>query len=397
VRIGLRQIANVALLGAVSTVAVLWAVLGLAEVRLDDPKVVTVHLVRSGGALAGGEVTYLGVPVGTVARSRLTPSGVELRLSVRPKGPMAAELRADVRQKSALGEIYVDLAPARPGAPVGDPHGAVVPVERATVPRPISTLLHEADAILTDVRGEDLAAVVDGLSGVVGHEADLRALFAGAADLGEVLGRRSAELGELLAASATLAEALDRHRHALGGAVSGYARLGQVLAARRAELGRILAAGGDLGDAGSDLLARTRQDLDGVLAGLDVTFRNLADRPGKVAEIVDLVPAMVDRFGRTFEGGYFWLSAGGATPFFPGYQPRYGVPIYGTGLNLDRIFIPTVAQRIDVDLGGRPPVGFVRLLGPEDSAVAAASPAGFLAVQAREQQRLERAQPAVTP
>jgi hypothetical protein len=38
-----------------------------------------------------------------------------------------------------------------------------------------------------------------------------------------------------------------------------------------------------------------------------------------------------------------------------------------------------------------------RLLGPEDSAVAASSPLGFLAIQEREQERMAAAGPAVAP
>jgi hypothetical protein len=85
---------------------------------------------------------------------------------------------------------------------------------------------------------------------------------------------------------------------------------------------------------------------------------------------------MISRFGYTFEGGNFWLSAGGGTVFFPGYQPRYGVPVYGSGLRIDRIIAPTLAQRITVDLGGSPVAGIIQLLGPEDSAAAASDPGG---------------------
>jgi phospholipid/cholesterol/gamma-HCH transport system substrate-binding protein len=398
VRLGVRQLVNALLVGAVGLVAMIWSIAGLAQLRpFDEPATVVVRVARSGGALPGSEVTYLGVPVGKVTSARLAPDAVVLRLAVEPKGPMAKELRADVRTKSALGEPYVDLAPARPGVPAGDPDGAVIPLERTTVPRPLSVVLERADALLHDVDPADLRAVIDGASGVVGHEQALRDLVTNGADVAEVVARRRNDLGQLLGSAATLTAALDTHRDELGAAITGFARLGDVLARRTGELQSILDEGGRLGTDGSDLLARSRPDLDGVLAGLDATFGNLARRPDKLREIVDLVPTMIDRFGRTFEGGSFWLSAGGATPFAPGYQPRYGVPIYGKGFNVDRIFLPSVAQRIDVDLGGRPPSEVYRLLGPEDSAVAANSPLGFLAIQEREQERMAEAGPAVAP
>jgi phospholipid/cholesterol/gamma-HCH transport system substrate-binding protein len=394
VRLGLRQLVNALLIGAIGLVAMIWSVAGLARFRpFDDPATVVVHVARSGGALSGSEVTYLGVPVGTVKSARLAEDAVVLRLAVEPKGPMASELRADVRTKSALGEPYVDLSPARAGLPTGDPDGSVVPLERTTVPRPLASLLERADALLKDMRPDDVRAVIDGASGVVGHENDLRDLIASGADVAEVTARRRAELGQLIGDGAALAAALDTHRDELGAAISGYARLGDVLAGRKGDLESILDQGGRFGTEGSDLLARARPDLDGVLAGLEVTFGNLARRPGKLSEIVDLVPTMVDRFGRTFEGGYFWLSAGGATPFVPGYQPRYGVPIYGKGFNIDRIFVPSIAQRIDVELGGQQPAGYYSILSPEDAELATSGPAGFLAVQQREEKRLGAARP----
>src|SRR5581483_6993544 len=126
---------------------------------------------------------------------------------------------------------------------------------------------------------------------------------------------------------------------------------------------------------GAGLVADIRDDLDGVLAGLDTVTGELARRPGRVAEIARLTPLMITRF---------WLTAGGASPFFPGFQPRYGVPIYGQGLRIDRIVAPSIAQRVVVDLGGQQPAAAYRLLGPDDSAVAASSPAALLAVQQRE-------------
>ncbi|TMK86467.1 MAG: MCE family protein, partial [Actinobacteria bacterium] len=70
-----------------------WAAVGLAGIRFDKPKTITVRMAQTGGALPGAEVTYLGIPIGKVGSAHLTPDAVELKLTVRPKGPMAKELR----------------------------------------------------------------------------------------------------------------------------------------------------------------------------------------------------------------------------------------------------------------------------------------------------------------
>src|SRR5438477_9106937 len=113
-RFGKRQLANVILVAVISVVAIAWAAVGLAGIRFDKPKRVTVHMAQTGGALPGSEVDYLGVPVGKVSKTKVVPGAVELELAIRPKGPMPNELRADVIQKSSLGEPFLDLAPADP-------------------------------------------------------------------------------------------------------------------------------------------------------------------------------------------------------------------------------------------------------------------------------------------
>lgn len=396
-RIGARQVVNLVLAAVVGLVATLWAVIGLARVRpFDHPKTVRASFSSSGGALPGAEVTYLGVSVGRVAGVHLRADSVELRLTIRPKGPMARDLRADVRQKSALGEPYVDLSPASPHATIGDPDGAVVPLSRTTVPKPLNTLLTSADRLLSDLQPGDLGRAIDGASGIVGHESDLRQLISGAATIAEVVGRRHAQMGVLIADAAKLTATLDAHRADLASATQGWARVSEVLGRHTEELATILDKGGDVGTDGAAILARARPDFEGFLAGLDVTFHNLAIRPTKVRETIDLAPLMITNFGRTFEGGNFWLSAGGASPFFPGYQPRYGVPIYGTGLRLDRIFLPTIAQRIDVDLGGAGML--IRLLPPDDARAAIdGGPSVIQRLQERERVKLERGGPRATP
>src|SRR3546814_8912502 len=100
-----------------------WAVVVLAGLRLfgDDRFIVQAVVSRAAGALPGAEVTYLGQSVGTVDRSEFVKEGILLTMDVELPDEVAPVLRADVRQKSALGEPYVGLGPAQadPDAPAG--------------------------------------------------------------------------------------------------------------------------------------------------------------------------------------------------------------------------------------------------------------------------------------
>ncbi|MDY7104666.1 MAG: MCE family protein [Actinomycetota bacterium] len=397
-RLNARTVINVLVVFAVGASALVWAVVGLAGLRLFGDERVTVQAVvtRAAGALPGAEVTYLGQSVGTVNRSEFVDDGILLTMDVDLPDEVAAVLRADVRQKSALGEPYVDLGPAQadPDAdaseeevvplawsagrvPAQELDGVRIPRERTSVPAELGQLLSDADALLGDLNPKALGDFVDGSAAIVGNEENLRRILRSGAVVAETIRGRSAEIDSLVANAAQLSETLDASRGDVQGALDGFSELGAVLADRTEQLESILERGSTLATEGSRLIADTRPEVDGVLSGLDATFETLADRPTKVREILTLTPLMIDRFGKTFEGGYFWLGAA-HVPFVPG-TPRLGVPVTGKGLRIDRIFAPSVAQKITVDLEamGMPQFGVVQLLPSEQIGAAAQEPGGL--------------------
>jgi phospholipid/cholesterol/gamma-HCH transport system substrate-binding protein len=405
-----RHLVNLILVGVIGVVAIAWAAVGLAGIRFDKPKTITVRMAQTGGALPGAEVAYLGIPVGKVSSARLTPDAVELKLSVRPKGPMARDLRADVRQKSSLGEPFVNLSPVTPPqngmslAASANPDKMVIPVDRTSAPAPLYNLLGNLNNVLVNMNPADLSGLSQGLSGLVGHENDIRNGLAAWAQIGDTLGRHHAELGDLLSASAQLTSALDANRDQLSGAISGYAALGQTLARHTGELEDILKKGAEFGTVGNALLTEANAPLkEGVLPGLDTTFHTMASRPTKVRESMFWVPEFMEKVGYVLDGTTMNIGVGNSFPLFPTYQPNMAVPIYGEGLRLDKIFLPTVAQKIELDLsppqgmqGQAPPV-MLRILSPEEAAKAMQSPADLAQVQQAEQNKIMTEGPSETP
>lgn len=382
-----KQLANIAVVTVLGLAATLWAVFGLAHVSFTKPKTVRVQLASSGGALPGAEVTYLGVPVGRVSSAKLVADALELKLEVRPKGPMPRDLKATVRQKTALGEPYVDLAPARNGEPAGDPDGVVIPTSRTQVPRTLDQLLEQADQVLADVDPKDLTILVDAGSGLAGHEADLKAITEAGARIGDVLSRRRAELGDLLTSSAGLVQTMDANRDAIAGSLSAGARLTQVFASHADQLVKIMDTAGDIGEAGGDLLRSSRADMNGVLAGLDASTRPLATHPQKADEILTLVPPYLQGIAKTFSDGLAWSSDGGtlAGP----YQPLYALPLDGKGLQIEDLFVPSLMGKIKGDFNGSNPGGALLLLTPEQFRRASSSPEAYEQVKAEALARLK--------
>lgn len=121
---------------------------------------VTVQLPTSGGLYDRGNVTYRGTEVGRVQSVRLTEAGVEADLLLRSDIKIPADLRAEVHSQSAIGEQYVALLPYGDGPPFLA-NGAVIPIDRTSVPPPVDSLLDSLNNGLDAIPGDNLQTVVD--------------------------------------------------------------------------------------------------------------------------------------------------------------------------------------------------------------------------------------------
>ena len=78
---------------------------------------VKLELPATGGLYRFSNVTYRGVQVGKVTAVGLTANGAEATLSLDTSPKIPADLQAEVRSVSAVGEQYVDLRPRTDSAP----------------------------------------------------------------------------------------------------------------------------------------------------------------------------------------------------------------------------------------------------------------------------------------
>ncbi|RDI66210.1 MCE family protein [Nocardia pseudobrasiliensis] len=122
---------------------------------------VTVKLVATGGLYPTANVAYRGTNIGKVDEVRLTPDGVDAKLSINSDYKVPADVDAYVKSVSAVGEQYVDLVPtASPhGGNLGD--GSVIPVERTKLPQDVGAMLDQADRLLSTVADTKLRQLID--------------------------------------------------------------------------------------------------------------------------------------------------------------------------------------------------------------------------------------------
>ena len=144
---------------------------------------VRVELARSGGLFERAEVTYRGVTVGRVREVEFHRDGVTAVLTIDDEWRIPASLTANVHNRSAVGEQYVDLVPTRDGGPfLAD--GDVVTVADTTTPVSTAELLVAVDAFLRSVPRRDLSVVIRELDTTFsGAGRDLRALIRNSATI----------------------------------------------------------------------------------------------------------------------------------------------------------------------------------------------------------------------
>ena len=122
---------------------------------------VTLELPETGGLYPRGNVTYRGSQVGRVEEVGLTDRGtVEAKLSLTSDVPIPADLDAAVHSQTAVGELFVELTPrSAEGPELRD--GDVIPLDRATVPMDVNTLLDATNRGLQAIPGDNLRTAVD--------------------------------------------------------------------------------------------------------------------------------------------------------------------------------------------------------------------------------------------
>jgi phospholipid/cholesterol/gamma-HCH transport system substrate-binding protein len=133
----------------------------LDQYLVDDSYLVSANFAESGGIFVGAEVTYRGVGVGRVDDMELSEGGVDVKMQIdHATDSIPSDVRAVVANRSAVGEQYVDLQPARRGSPYLE-DGARIPRDRTETPLKTTTLLTNLDQMVNSVGRDDLRTVVE--------------------------------------------------------------------------------------------------------------------------------------------------------------------------------------------------------------------------------------------
>jgi virulence factor Mce-like protein len=287
VRIQLAIFAIVGIVGVV--VMVLWYIqaptlLGIGKMT------VTLKLPATGGLYRFSNVTYRGVQIGKVTAVGLTPHGAEATLSLDTSPKIPADLQAEVRSISAVGEYYVDLRP-RTDSPPYLHDGSVIAKDSTTIPQPIGPVLDQSSALINSFPKGKLGTLLDeSFKAFNGAGYDFGSLFDSSAQVsGDLNGvsdqarRLTEDTGPFLDAQAQTAGQIRLWARSLAG-VTGQ------LAKNDPQIRTLLEQGPGAFDEASKLLDQVKPTLPVLLANLTTVGQIAVTYHASIEQVLVLLP-----------------------------------------------------------------------------------------------------------
>ncbi|MCK0176620.1 MULTISPECIES: MCE family protein [Mycobacteriaceae] len=122
--------------------------------------IVKVELPSSGGLYQFSNVTYRGSQVGKVTAVTLTENGAEATLSLDGSARIPADLEAEVRSVSAVGEQYVELLPRTDQPPYLE-DGSVIAMADTKIPQAVGPMLDQVNALVSTIPKDTLSQLLD--------------------------------------------------------------------------------------------------------------------------------------------------------------------------------------------------------------------------------------------
>lgn len=125
---------------------------GKINVKMDLP--------AAGGLYRFSNVTYRGVQIGKVTDIKLTEDGAEATLTLDRSPKVPADLQADVRSVSAVGEQYVDLRPRTDSGPFLT-DGSVIAKDNTSIPQEVGPMLDQVSNLVNSIPEDRISDLLD--------------------------------------------------------------------------------------------------------------------------------------------------------------------------------------------------------------------------------------------
>jgi virulence factor Mce-like protein len=254
----------------------------------------TAYFARGVSLYAGSDVRVLGLPAGKIDRIAIAGTRVRVDMTIRKDVPLPDGVQATLIPVSLIGERYVQLFPAwTEGTPrVAD--GAVIPLERTSIPvepdEALAALKRFLDSLDPDATGRLITNLADDLDG---NGEALNGALQGLSELTASLADKDDELVRIIDHFDDFTATLVTREQQLGQVLSSFATTASVLAEERGDIERLVKALGQLSVDGLDLVSEHRVRLQHDVDVLTHTLLSVQTNIESVRQLLDAAPVMV--------------------------------------------------------------------------------------------------------
>lgn len=239
------------------------------------------------------QVRVLGLPAGSVRSIKVIGTQVRVVMSIPDDIPLPADVQATIIPLSLIGERYVQLSPAWKQGDAQLKPGAIIPIERTSVPiepdEALAALKHLLDAIDPTATGRLITNLAKDLDGT---GSDFNAALAGLGTITETLGSKDEEIGAIIDHFDRITATLASRDATLGRVLDAFARTTDALADERTSIQSLLASLASLSTNGLDLVGKHRVQLDKDLTVLSRTLRLVGDNMDQLDKILSSAPIL---------------------------------------------------------------------------------------------------------
>jgi virulence factor Mce-like protein len=263
------------------------ALLGIGHIQ------VTLELPAAGGLYRFSNVTYRGVQVGEVREVKLTEKGAEAKLTLGTSPKIPADLRAEVRSVSAVGEQYVDLRPQTDSGPYLQ-NGSVIAMADTTIPQPVGPMLDQVSKLVDSLPGNRLSDLLDeSFKGFNGAGDDFQSLLDSSSNITDYLNDVSDQSRALIDDSRPLLDSQAETTDAIRTWARSLAGVTEQVAQDDPKLRAILQRGPGFAQEVSQLLTQVKPTLPILLANLTTLGQILVTYNPSLEQLLVLLPGVI--------------------------------------------------------------------------------------------------------
>jgi phospholipid/cholesterol/gamma-HCH transport system substrate-binding protein len=254
---------------------------------------VKLELPAAGGLYRYSNVTYRGVQVGKVTGVKLTDNGAEATMSLAKSPKIPADLEADVRSVSAVGEQYVDLRPRTDSGPyLRD--GSVITAANTSIPQPVGPMLDKVSALVDSIPKGRISDLLDeSYKAFNGAGYDFQSLLDSASKVTDQVNGVSGQTQALIDNSGPLLDSQAESADAIRTWARSVAGVTQQVAQDDPQVRAILQRGPGFAQEVSALLNQVKPTLPILLANLTTLGQILVTYNPSLEQILVLLPGVI--------------------------------------------------------------------------------------------------------